>query len=92
MTITRLRRLAVIGGTALVLAACTDEKQDVLTPEGDRARDINELQIPVFAVAGVVGLLVVGLILLGVALAGRRRSGPPPAPETVRDRHPVGVG
>jgi hypothetical protein len=45
-----------------------------------------------YALAGIVGLLVVGLILLGVALAGRRRSGgPPPAPETVPDRQPVGV-
>ncbi len=71
MTITRLRRLAVIGGTALVLAACTDEKQDVFTPEGDRARDINELQIPVFAVAGIVGVLVAIAMVLAI-VKGRR--------------------
>ncbi|HEX2064414.1 MAG TPA: sialidase family protein, partial [Acidimicrobiales bacterium] len=46
-----------------------------------------------YLLAGVAGLLVVGLVLLGVALAGRRRSGPPPpATEFPRDRQPVGVG
>ena len=53
-----LRAGAIGLGTVLLLAACGDEKQDVFTPEGSGPRTINTLQVPVFLVAGVVGVLV----------------------------------
>jgi cytochrome c oxidase subunit II len=68
----RLRRAALGGATALILAACGDDKQDVFTPEGDKARSINDLQVPVFIVAGVVGVLV-AVLLTAAIVTGRRR-------------------
>jgi cytochrome c oxidase subunit 2 len=69
---TSVRRAALGAATLLVLAACGDEKQDVFTPEGDRARSINDLQVPVFLIAGVVGV-VVGVLLVLAVVKGRRR-------------------
>lgn len=65
-------RLGAVGlATTLALAACGDEKQDVFTPEGERARSINDLQIPVFAIAVVVGVLVAAAMAV-VILRGRK--------------------
>ena len=70
---TRLR-LAGLGLAAVaLLAACGDEKQDVFTPEGPRAESINELQIPVFGIAGLVGVLV-AIAMAVVIVKGRRRA------------------
>lgn len=71
MTITRLHR-AFLGGAAVLLAACGDEKQDVFTPEGTKADAINDLQVPVFIVAGLVGVIVAVLITMAI-VSGRRR-------------------
>ncbi|MGH3905889.1 MAG: hypothetical protein ACRDTE_17175 [Pseudonocardiaceae bacterium] len=49
-------------GVALVAAGCADERQDVFTPEGKQAERIDSLQVPVFIVAGGVGLLVAGAV------------------------------
>lgn len=49
---------ALLAGLVLALGACADEEQDIFTPEGDKAEKINDLQVPVFVVAGVVGVLV----------------------------------
>jgi cytochrome c oxidase subunit 2 len=68
----RLRRLPLLLGL-LVLAACGETKQDVFHPEGTTAKKINDLQVPVFIAAGVVGVIVA--ILLGVVIvSGRRRA------------------
>ena len=69
----RLRRpAALLGIASLALAACGDDRQDIFTPEGEKAELINRLQVPVFIIAGVVGVLV--FIALGVAIAqGIRR-------------------
>lgn len=68
----RLTGPAAVAALGLVLAACGDERQDVFTPEGESADKINQLQVPVFIAAGVVGLLVaIGLVYLIVV--GRRR-------------------
>jgi len=72
VTTIRLRRAVLGGATALLLAACGDEKQDVFTPEGDRARSINDLQVPVFIVAGLVGVGVAVAMTI-VIVKGRRR-------------------
>ena len=66
------RLLALLGVVPLLLAACADERQDIFTPEGEKAEKINTLQVPIFAIAGVVGVLV--FIALGIAIVqGIRR-------------------
>ncbi|HET7719670.1 MAG TPA: cytochrome c oxidase subunit II [Acidimicrobiales bacterium] len=69
----RWRALGVASIAGLVLTACGDEKQDVFTPDGQRAREINDLQVPVFLIAGVVGLLVAAAMAY-VIILGRRRA------------------
>jgi cytochrome c oxidase subunit 2 len=72
-TATWLRRLALLAG-GLVLASCGETKQDVFHPKGENASKINDLQVPVFIAAGVVGVLVAaGLIY--VIMSGRRAAG-----------------
>jgi cytochrome c oxidase subunit II len=61
------RSAALFGVATLALAACGDDRQDIFTPEGDKAEQINRLQVPVFITAGVVGVLV--FVALGVAIA-----------------------
>ena len=63
----RSRRLLALAGTAvLALSACSDEPQDIFTPEGDKAEKINTLQVPIFIIAGVVGVTT-GLATLPAA-------------------------
>lgn len=70
----RTRRLLLtVAGLVTALAACGDEKQDAFTPEGDRARAINNLQVPVFVIAGLVGLLVATLLTIVIVRGVRRR-------------------
>ena len=69
----RVRLLAVAGVSALALAACGDEKQDIFSPEGPYADKINRLQVPVFIVAGVVGVVVAVLLTLAIVSGIRRR-------------------
>ena len=69
----RIRRLGLVGVSAVLLAACADEEQDIFTPEGRYAREINDLQVPIFIAGGVVGVLV-ALALAVVIVKGRRRS------------------
>ena len=59
----------------LLLASCGDSglPQDALDPEGPLARKVHDLAMPVFAVAGVVFVIVEGLILY-VIFRFRRRS------------------
>jgi cytochrome c oxidase subunit II len=63
---TRLRRTVVLAVATLLLAACGDEKQDVFTPEGRRARMINDLQVPVFIIAGVGGVAVAAVMFVAI--------------------------
>jgi cytochrome c oxidase subunit 2 len=62
----RLRRLAVcVAGlvSAAVLAGCADNApQDTWQPEGDNAQKIHDLQWPVFAIAGLVFLIVASAV------------------------------
>ncbi len=62
----RLRRLtapALVIAGGLVLAGCADNApQDALNPAGPNAQKIDNLQKPVFAIAGVVLLLVAAAV------------------------------
>jgi cytochrome c oxidase subunit 2 len=70
----RLRRpLLLLGVIPLLLAACSDERQDIFTPEGEKAEKINTLQVPVFIIAGVVGVLVFAAMGLAIVKGIRRR-------------------
>lgn len=71
MTESRSRSVSVFGrvaaaiGAALALSACaTDAPQDTWKPEGQYAQDIQDLQWWVFAIAGVVGVIVFVMVLL----------------------------
>jgi cytochrome c oxidase subunit 2 len=67
-------RLAGFGVvTTSLLAACSDEKQDVFSPEGPRAERINNLQVPIFGIAGIVGVLV-AIAMTVIIVKGKRRS------------------
>ena len=64
---------------ALALAGCaadSDTPQNIFDPKGSQAQKINNLQVPVFIVAGVVGVIVI--------VDGRRD----PAPCSGAKKHP----
>ncbi|MGI8936788.1 MAG: cytochrome c oxidase subunit II [Iamia sp.] len=69
----RARRLGPLAATTVFLAACaSDAPQDTFKPEGEYARDIDRLIDPVFAVAGVVFVLVLGgALLIGLKFRAR---------------------
>ena len=55
--------------TALALAGCaadSDTPQNIFDPKGSQAQKINDLQVPVFIVAGIVGVIVI--VMVGVIL------------------------
>ncbi|MEY2554531.1 MAG: cytochrome c oxidase subunit, partial [Ilumatobacteraceae bacterium] len=63
----RSRLVLAIVGAAVVLGGCArNAPQDTFQPEGENARKIQNLQLPVFIVAGIVGLIVFGVILFVV--------------------------
>ncbi len=68
----RARPLALVAVVLLTAACGVDERQDVFTPEGDNAEKINTLQVPVFLIAGVVGILVFAA-MAWLILVGTRR-------------------
>jgi len=54
---------AVAMGIGLVLAGCAkNAPQDTFSPAGPNARDINDLAVPVFLIAAVVGVIVLGVV------------------------------
>jgi cytochrome c oxidase subunit II len=68
-----LKLAAVVLGTVFVAASCAaDAPQDTLQPQGPAARQIDNLIMPVFAVAGVVFVIILGGALY-VALKFRAR-------------------
>lgn len=68
----RLLRRASIPLLMVALAACGKTRQDVFSPEGSNARKINDLQVPVFIAAGVVGVIVAAALIF-VMVKGHRR-------------------
>ena len=62
-----LRQVAVAIGAAIVLASCAqDAPQDTWAPEGKYAQDIHDLQWWVFAIAGIVGVIVFVVVMVAV--------------------------
>jgi len=54
-----LKPIIAIGGISAVVASCaTNAPQDTWQPKGPNAKLIDDLQQPVFAVAGIIGLIV----------------------------------
>jgi cytochrome c oxidase subunit II len=75
----RLRRAALAAMPLVVLAGCAkDAPQDYLKPKGPAARQINDLINPVFAVAGVVFVLVMSLAVYAVIRFRHRDDAPEP--------------
>ncbi len=67
--LTRFGALVLLGGAALALAGCaadSDTPQNIFDPKGSQAQKINDLQVPVFIVAGIVGVIVI--VMVGVIL------------------------
>jgi cytochrome c oxidase subunit 2 len=59
MSLRRVAPRALFVGALLALGGCArNAPQDTWKPSGDNAQKIQDLQAPVFAVAGVVGLIV----------------------------------
>lgn len=80
-----LRPLAIAAavGAALVLAGCAqDAPQDTWQPAGPEARTIDNLQRPIFYIAGVVLVFVVGFVLFTV-VKFRERPGHEAMPKQV---------
>ena len=70
----RLRRTAaLLVAVPLLLTACGNDRQDIFTPEGDKAETINTLQVPIFIIAGVVGVLVFAAMGIAITRGIRRR-------------------
>ena len=54
-----LKPIIAVGGISAVAASCaTNAPQDTWQPKGPNAKLIDDLQQPVFAVAGIIGLIV----------------------------------
>ncbi len=74
----RWRTAALSAAVALLATACaSDAPLDTLEPKGSAARTIQDLVAPVFAVAGVVFVLVMGAIVLLVIRFRAGRSDDP---------------
>ncbi|MEM9514471.1 MAG: cytochrome c oxidase subunit II [Actinomycetota bacterium] len=58
----RLRIAAVVGLGALIAGCASDAPQDTFDPAGPNAQRIQNLQVPVFIIAGIVGVIVLSVI------------------------------
>jgi cytochrome c oxidase subunit II len=92
VTPSRLRRAAVVLATSLLLASCGDEKQDIFTPEGEKAEMINRLQVPVFIVAGIVGLAVAVLLTIAIRRGIARRKAEDDDPVQIEGNFKAEIG
>ncbi len=89
----RRRRLVVAAGGAAgaaLLAGCAnDAPQDTWAPEGENAQMIHNLQWPIFALAGVIGLIVFAVI--GYVVVRFRDRGQP-IPEQTHGKPALEIG
>jgi cytochrome c oxidase subunit 2 len=64
-----------LAGLGVALAGCAkDAPLDTFSPKGEEAQKIQDLQVPVFLIAGVVGVLVLVVTLL-IIVKFRRKKG-----------------
>ena len=88
----RLVRILPVAALGLVLTACSnDEPQNFLYPAGKPAREIDQLQKPVFGIAIFVFFLVQGLIVYSV-IRFRRRPDDEEFPEQVHGNTRLEIG
>jgi cytochrome c oxidase subunit 2 len=79
----RRRLVAAVLALPLLLGACAaNAPLDTLQPQGPEARTIHNLVVPVFAIAGVVFVLIPGIVLYQ-AWRFRHRDGDDEVPEQV---------
>ena len=88
--VNRRARLALLAVLAAGAAGCAkDAPQDTWQPAGDNAQKIQNLQWPVFLIAGIVGVIVVRRRRLRRSALPRPRPGDPradPRQAGARDR------
>jgi cytochrome c oxidase subunit 2 len=60
----RVRIAAVLGLAALAAGCAEDAPQDMFQPAGPNAQSIYDLSVPVFAIAGVIGVIVMVFIAI----------------------------
>lgn len=86
----RLRAgLLALGGGALLAGCAQAAPQDTWSPAGENAQMIHNLQWPIFAVAGVVGLIV--MVTVGYAVWKFRDRGQP-VPEQTHGKPALEIG
>jgi cytochrome c oxidase subunit 2 len=77
-------------GTAAFLAGCAkDAPQDTWQPKGSNAQKIDDLQKPVFAIAGVIGLIVIAVVTYVIF---RYRDRGQPIPEQTHGKPALEIG
>jgi cytochrome c oxidase subunit 2 len=86
-----LRRAVAFAGVTMLLAGCASHAPlDTWQPKGSAARDINNLQRPVFYIAGVVGVLV--FVAVGMTVwRFRERKGDTRLPHQSHGNQPVEI-
>ncbi|MBT4985939.1 MAG: cytochrome c oxidase subunit II [Ilumatobacter sp.] len=86
----RIARLSAVAMLAAVVAGCAqDAPQDTWQPAGSNARQINDLDIWVFSIAGIVGVAVFSV--LGFAVWKYRDRGQP-IPEQTHGKPALEIG
>src|SRR6478672_6616499 len=90
------RRIAapvLLAGIALLLAACgsNDNQQNSLQPHGEAAKKIDNLFIPILALAIIIGVLVLAATIYA-AIRFRHREGRPDNPKQIHGNTPLEIG
>lgn len=84
------RRAALVGAVVVLAAGCaSDAPQDTWQPAGENAQDIHNLQWPVFAIAGVVLVLVAAAVGWSI---WRYRDRGQPIPEQTHGKPALEIG
>jgi len=83
------RAAAVVAVGAFVAGCATDAPQDTWDPAGESAQKIDDLQRPVFYIAGVVGVIVMALIAW---IVFRYRDRGQPIPEQTHGKPALEIG
>lgn len=86
----RRARFALVAGLGVLAAGCAqDAPQDTFDPAGPNAQKIQNLQVPVFLIAGAVGVIVVTLVIFA---SFRYRDRGQPMPEQTHGKPALEIG